>query len=91
MQVDEHKKAEKKVGMQNPMHDKNEDKYRGGGGGTCDHGLSRRSLRVNLVLRVELERTIQVMVVPKCADALNSAGMLGWHVTAFISIPPLQF
>ena len=38
------------------MRDKNEGKVPGGGGleGTCDHGLSRRSPRVNLS-RVEPE------------------------------------
>ena len=42
---DENRRA---VGMMNPMRDKNEGTYRGGEGTTptCDHGLSRRSLRV---------------------------------------------
>ena len=36
------------VGMMNPLSDKDERLHPGGGGGegTCDHGLSRRSLRV---------------------------------------------
>ena len=41
--VDENRRA---VGMLNPMRDKIEGTYRGGRDDTCDHGLSRRSLRV---------------------------------------------
>ena len=46
------------AGMLSPMRDKNEGIHRGGEVKTpppCDHVLPRRSLRVNLSLRVELE------------------------------------
>ena len=53
MKIEKHKKLKKKVGMMNPMRDKNEGMCRGGGRGvrkgTCYHGLSRRSLRVEVV------------------------------------------
>ena len=43
--------------MLNPMGDENEGTYRGGGrADTCDHGLSRKSLRAKNLLRVKLER-----------------------------------
>ena len=54
---DENRRAQNlKVGMPNPMRDKNEGTYRGGRREyTCDHGLSRRSRRVEHLTRVELE------------------------------------
>ena len=43
-------------GTLNPMRDKKQRHVPGGGrDGTCDHGVSRRSLRVKPILRVSLE------------------------------------